>query len=222
MPLYVSDDPQVTGFRPDILLFLLPAPPPPPPLPLPQGSSSRPDRAHRTPGPPVPPDRPIPVADPDPPVVVHPPEPVPPPHEPEADAGVPTGSEAGVPEGMDTGVLDGDAGGLPGGVRGGKVGGTGTALPVGFEGYDQPPRGVTFVRPRYPHDAFDQKIQGTVVVEFVVDVDGRVVDARVVRSVPLLDQAALEAVRQWRFLPATRRGRPVVSRSRAPVTFRIL
>jgi protein TonB len=123
---------------------------------------------------------------------------------------------------MEGGVIDGDPGGLPDGVRGGAVGGTGTAVPVGFSGYDQPPRGLTFVRPRYPHDAFDQKVQGTVVVEFVIDVDGRVVNPRVVRSITLLDAAALEAVSQWRFVPATNRGRPVATRSRAPVSFRIL
>jgi periplasmic protein TonB len=220
VPLYVPDVPRIAAVGPPVLVFL-PDPPPPPPLPLPLGSGT-PERAHRQPRPPVEPPA-VPTAMPaDAPVVVQP-QPTPSPLEPESPtAGVPTGSEAGVPEGMDGGVPDGDAGGLPDGVRGGTVGGTGTTVPVGFSGYDQPPRGLTFVRPRYPHDAFDQKVQGTVVVEFVIDVDGRVADPRVVRSVPLLDAAALEAVRQWRFQPALKKGRPVATRSRAPVSFRIL
>jgi periplasmic protein TonB len=221
VPLYLGDSPRIAGFGREVFVFL-PDPPPPPPLPLPLGNGSQPDRAPRKPRVPVEPPAPPTAPASDLPVVVQPPEPMPPPPEPEAEAaGVPTGNEAGVAGGMENGVLDGDPGGLPEGVPGGRPGGTGTTVPAGF-GYDQPPRGLTFVRPRYPHDAFDQKVQGTVVVEFVIDVDGRVADPRVVRSVPLLDAAALEAVRQWRFVPATRRGRPVATRSRAPVSFRIL
>ena len=51
-------------------------------------------------------------------------------------------------------------------------------------------------------------VQGMVVVELAVAADGTVRDARVLCSVPLLDEAALAAVRQWRFAPAGPEGRP--------------
>jgi TonB family protein len=65
------------------------------------------------------------------------------------------------------------------------------------------------VAPIYPPDARRSGVQGTVIVETVVGVDGRVIDARVLRSIPLLDQAALEAVRQWEFVPTLFNGAPV-------------
>ena len=60
-----------------------------------------------------------------------------------------------------------------------------------------------------------------VVLEILIDEAGHVVRARVVRSVPLLDEAAVRAVRKWLFAPALRRGRPVATVAMAPITFRI-
>jgi periplasmic protein TonB len=76
------------------------------------------------------------------------------------------------------------------------------------------------VKPRYPNDAFVNKTEGTVLVEIVIDAEGRVVRARIVRSVPGLDEAALQAVRQWHFT-APHAGRPVAMRAMARVGFRI-
>lgn len=53
--------------------------------------------------------------------------------------------------------------------------------------------------PVYPKKAKSARVQGTVVLEVTVDREGNVTDARIVRSVPLLDQAALDAVRQWKY-----------------------
>ncbi|MDO8680542.1 MAG: energy transducer TonB [Acidobacteriota bacterium] len=64
-----------------------------------------------------------------------------------------------------------------------------------------PPRKIKDVRPEYPQTAQSARIQGTVSVEATVDTSGNVTHARVVRSIPLLDQAALDAVRQWLFTP---------------------
>jgi len=50
-------------------------------------------------------------------------------------------------------------------------------------------------------EAMAARVEGTVVLEIIVDERGVVPDARVVRSIPLLDQSALEAVKQWRFTP---------------------
>jgi protein TonB len=135
--------------------------------------------------------------------------------------GSPTGSEFGDALGMEGGVLGGEVGGVPGGVLGGVLGGTGHNLePVRQP--DRPARLLRQVRPRYPEEAFNKKVQGTVMVEIVIDAEGRVASARVVGPLPGLDAAALEAVRQWVFAPAMHRGKPVASIGLAPITFRIL
>jgi TonB family protein len=59
------------------------------------------------------------------------------------------------------------------------------------------PAKITHVDPVYPEQARQARIQGTVVVQVTVGTDGRVSNARVLRSIPMLDQAALDAVRQW-------------------------
>jgi TonB family protein len=109
-------------------------------------------------------------------------------------------------------------GGVPGGVLGGVLGGTGTG-PV--MDYDTAPRPIKITRPQYPQEAFVKKIEGTVVVEILIDTQGRVVRARVIQSVPLLDAAALQTVYQWVFQPAVKHGRPVPTIAHAPVAFRI-
>jgi protein TonB len=73
----------------------------------------------------------------------------------------------------------------------------------------QPPRKVVDARPIYPDIARNARVEGTVILEAVVDTSGAVTQLRVVRSVPLLDQAALDAVRQWRYTPSLYGGRPV-------------
>jgi protein TonB len=73
----------------------------------------------------------------------------------------------------------------------------------------QPPRKLVDVRPMYPDIARSARVDGTVILEAVVDTSGSVTQLRVVRSVPLLDQAALDAVRQWRYAPSLYGGRPV-------------
>ena len=84
-----------------------------------------------------------------------------------------------------------------------------------------PPKPVRITRPQYPQEAFVKKIEGTVVVEILIDSYGRVVRARVMQSVPLLDAAAIQTVQQWLFQPAVKHGRPVPTIAQAPVTFRI-
>jgi TonB family protein len=62
------------------------------------------------------------------------------------------------------------------------------------------------VPPVYPAVAKSARIGGTVQVEATIGPDGKVADARVVKSVPLLDQAALDAVTQWEYAPTRVRG----------------
>ncbi len=73
--------------------------------------------------------------------------------------------------------------------------------------------------PKYPTDAQAAGIQGVVIAEIVVSEQGEVVDARVVRSVPLLDDAALAAVRTWRYDPTLVNGQPVPVRMTVTVNF---
>ena len=65
------------------------------------------------------------------------------------------------------------------------------------------PTKVQDVRPVYPPAAGDAGVSGTVIIELVLDTQGTVRRSRIVRSIPGLDEAALAAVRQWRFLPTT-------------------
>ena len=62
---------------------------------------------------------------------------------------------------------------------------------------------VKDVRPVYPPMAITYGVQGSVVVEAAVNKRGEVVDARVIESVPMLNQTTIDAVKQWRFDPAT-------------------
>jgi TonB family protein len=73
--------------------------------------------------------------------------------------------------------------------------------PVRVGGNIKTPTKVKHVNPVYPPDALAARIQGVVIVEATIDTEGRVSDAKVLRSIPVLDNAALEAVRQWEFTP---------------------
>jgi protein TonB len=114
--------------------------------------------------------------------------------EPSTDAGVP--------------------GGLPASIDGAGLG-------VQPEAPPPPPQPVTPVRitsdlrrpaktkdvmPVYPDIAMRARIAGAVILEATIDAQGKVVNLRVLRSVPLLDQAAVDAVRQWEFTPTRLNG----------------
>jgi TonB family protein len=71
------------------------------------------------------------------------------------------------------------------------------------------PAKIKDVRPVYPPDARAAGVQGVVILEAVIDETGSVSSARVLRSIPLLDQAALDALRQWQFTPTLLNGVPV-------------
>jgi periplasmic protein TonB len=73
----------------------------------------------------------------------------------------------------------------------------------------EPPQRIRRVPAQYPKVAQMANVEGTVVISAMIDVDGRVTSPRVVQSIPLLDKAALDAVRQWEFKPAMRDGRAV-------------
>lgn len=82
-----------------------------------------------------------------------------------------------------------------------------TAVRVG--GAIRNPVKVKDVVPEYPPVAKSARVGGTVQVQATIGPDGKVADASVVKSVPLLDQAALDAVRQWEYKPTLVKGVPV-------------
>lgn len=85
---------------------------------------------------------------------------------------------------------------------------------------DQKPRPIFQRPPTYPAELRKQKRQGTVYVLFTVDRQGRVADAKVDKSTdPAFERPAIEAVKQWKFEPGTRKGEPVQFRMRVPITF---
>jgi protein TonB len=81
--------------------------------------------------------------------------------------------------------------------------------PLRIAGDVKAPIKVRDVKAQYPPMAQSAKVEGIVVLETVIGIDGRVDQLRVLRSIPLLDQAAMDAVKEWEFEPATLNGTPV-------------
>lgn len=92
------------------------------------------------------------------------------------------------------------------------------ALKVG--GNIRPPEKVKDVRPVYPAVAREAGVEGIVILEARIDENGRVSHTRVLRSIPLLDQAALDAVQQWEFQPTLMNGAPVPVIMTVTIAFR--
>jgi protein TonB len=147
---------------------------------------------------------------------------IPEPPRPDAAVEIPFGSEAGRESGDPSGLEDGIADGKPGGQSDGSPDGIPNGTGAGpVADYDAPPRIVRQTRPLYPPQAFVDKVEGTVVLEILIDVSGHVSRTRVIQSIPPLDAAARDAVGEWVFQPASKRGRPVPSIALAPVHFRL-
>lgn len=83
------------------------------------------------------------------------------------------------------------------------------------------PEALHKVAPSYPEDARRAGIDGTVLVQALIGKDGHVKDTRVTKSIPMLDAAAERAVRQWTFVPAKSKGKPVAVWVAVPVKFRL-
>lgn len=81
--------------------------------------------------------------------------------------------------------------------------------PIRVAGNIAPPTRLVHVNPTYPQVAIDAQVTGVVIVEATIDPEGAVSDVTVIRSIPLLDQAAVDAVRQWRFTPTLLNGEAV-------------
>ena len=129
--------------------------------------------------------------------------------EPIADFGVPWGVDGGVPDGPDLREL----GVFPDWMFAPIS--MDDNVPVMAVGEVTPPRLVRRVDPVYPEIARKARVAGIVVLEATTDAAGRVLNVTVLRSIPLLDQAAIDAVKQWIYEPMVINGRP------RPVTFTV-
>jgi len=168
------------------------------------------------------------------------PPPAPPPAQRAAARAVPAANQdaapVNAPSGIkpDSGIVrdpepadpSGAEGGVPGGVPGSIVAGLNEpppppvpVAPIRVFGGIRPPTRIRDVRPFYPDLAQKARISGTVIIEAVIGPDGKVTDARVLRSIPLLDHAALDAVSQWLYTPTLLNGMPVSVVMTVTVTF---
>jgi TonB family protein len=77
------------------------------------------------------------------------------------------------------------------------------------------------VKPMYPPIAQSARVQGVVIIEAIIDAAGKIAASRVLRSIPLLDEAALAAVAQWEFRPTLMNGEPVPIMMTVTVNFTV-
>jgi protein TonB len=209
VPLLTSNalpDPTTAGVR---AFFVEPAglapPPPPPPPPAPAAAASRvPPKSVVTE--PAPSEFTAPIEVPD---EIKP--------EDTLDVG---GLEGGMPGGVE--------GGVPGGVIGGIVGGLPAAAPpppgpvtLRVGGQVKEPKKVKHVSPVYPELAAKARLAGIVILEAIIAPNGTVRDVKVLRGQPLLDEAAVDAVRQWVYTPTLLGGIPVQIALVVTVTFNV-
>ena len=177
-----------------MMAFVAPPPPPlppPPPAPAPAERKAKPETPVPTSGLPAPLEMPAGIT-------------------PEPPAADPAEDElAGVP------------GGVPGGIACGVLGGLIVEIPpppppapaperkpLRIGGQIKEPALIHRVQPEYPALAVASKMEGVVNLEAIVDQEGRVESVRVLRSPGVFDDAALAAVRQWRYSPVLLNGRP--------------
>lgn len=173
-------------------------PPPPPPPPPPAAAAVVPDQ----PKVPKKPKKPAPEAAPNT-VVAAPVNPNP----------EPVGSVAGgQPGGIEGGKEGGVQGGKIGGVEGGVVGGTGTVMPTNAvlpfgSGMDRPKK-ISGRDPEYSREALAAGVDGMMIVRCVIELDGKLADCKVIKSLPYMENAVLSALATHRYTPVMFQGRP--------------
>jgi protein TonB len=156
-------------------------------------------------------------------------QPTPPPTENKFQAPIETPEHVKPEEGIDLGVEGGVPGGVEGGVPGGVVGGVVGGLPdappppqaVRVGGQIKEPKKLKNVSPTYPDIAKQARVQGVVILECTISPQGKVTDVKVLRGIPLLDAAAIEAVKQWVYSPTLLNGVPVPVIMTVTVNFRL-
>jgi protein TonB len=122
--------------------------------------------------------------------------------------------EEGLDLGVEGGVPGGVEGGVPGGVVGGVVGGLPSEAPppparvVRIGGQIAQPKLIRQVKPVYPDLAVQSRVSALVILEAEVDIRGHVKAVKLLKGHPLFDDAAIEAVKQWRYQPLLLNGEP--------------
>jgi periplasmic protein TonB len=202
VPLLTSQDlPEPTSVVKAFFVEPAAAPPPPPPPPPPAPRQQNQPKPISTP---VPTENKFQA-------------PVETPEQVKPDEGIDLGVEGGVPGGVE--------GGVPGGVVGGVVGGLPDAPPppqaVRVGGQIKEPKKLKNVNPAYPDIAKQARVQGVVILECTISPQGKVTDVKVLRGIPLLDSAAIEAVKQWVYSPTLLNGVPVPVIMTVTVNFRL-
>jgi protein TonB len=137
------------------------------------------------------------------------------------------------------GVIGGVPGGVPGGQLGGVLGGViggvlNTAArpvpppptvkpngPVRVGGHVRQPKVIVQVLPKYPVLARETHVQGQVRIDAVLDEQGNVVEMKIVSGHPLLYQAALDALKQWKYEPTYLNDRPIAVRLIVTINFQL-
>lgn len=137
------------------------------------------------------------------------------------------------------GVVGGVPGGVPGGQLGGVLGGViggvlNTAArpvppppsvkpkgPVRVGGHVRQPKVIVQVLPKYPSLARETHVQGQVKIDAVLDEQGNVVEMKIVSGHPLLYQAALDALKQWKYEPTYLNDRPIAVRLIVTINFQL-
>lgn len=220
--------------------FVEPAPPPPPPPPPPPAAAK--PKAVVTP-PKVEQPKPVQVEQPKFTAPVETPKEVP--KSEAVDTGVSGGVDEGVKGGVTGGTVGGVQGGTVGGMEGGTLGGAGNGQggigdappppppppqpkvveppkgPVRVGGKISAPSKTRNVPPVYPPVAKQARVQGTVILEATISPSGRVSDLKVLRGIPMLDDAAISAVKQWTYTPTLLNGTPVPVIMTVTVNFRL-
>lgn len=115
--------------------------------------------------------------------------------------GAPGGVAGGVAGGTEGGLVGGAVGGVPGGHLGGNV------LPFG-EGMTRPEQ-ISGDPVRYTREALAAQVEGTLLLKCVITIDGKLENCRVIKPLPHMSQAVLDAVSTWRYKPVHYQGRPV-------------
>jgi protein TonB len=136
------------------------------------------------------------------------------------------------------GVVGGVPGGVPGGQMGGILGGViggvlntsakpvappprGKGAPLRVGGRVRQPKSIVQVRPEYPPLARQARIQGQVLIDAILDEQGNVIDMKVVSGPPLLYQAALDALKKWKYEPTYLNERPIAVEMIVTITFQL-
>lgn len=140
------------------------------------------------------------------------------------------GVTGGVPGGVEGGVPGGVEGGVPGGIVGGVLGGVPKReeapppppdKPVRVGGQIKAPKKVRDMAPSYPEVAKQARVEGVVVLEAVISPEGRVNNVKVLRGNALLDDAAVNAVKEWVYSPTLLNGVPVPVVMTVTVSFKL-